>query len=229
MKVLIDNMKFLTIALICLLPSVSLASTCSECHARETVKINEEVIVTAKKYLYVREKTNNNDAPEIDAWVKYARASKGDPWCAAFVVSMYKETYEQYGLKSPVPRMASVSSLTEYATKHPFEFKVISTKKINWGVDKPLIGDMVSWKHGSSTFTGFGYKGHFGLDKSCDPKMNVYTVEGNTKSGPGGDQSGTVKGDLKYGHEGVFERKRSLGLQSNFPIMFFIRIKNNEL
>lgn len=191
--------------------------------------VNKEVIKVAKSYSYVREKTNNNDAPEIDVFLKYARASKGDPWCAAFVTFCYKEAYEKYNRKSPVPRYASVSAITEYATKHPFEFKVISTKAINWNVDHPIIGDMVSWKHGSSVFTGFGYKGHFGLDENYDEARNVYTIEGNTKAGAGGDQSGTVKGNMKYGHEGVYERVRRMDLKSNFPIMFFVRIRNNEI
>jgi hypothetical protein len=222
-------MKFFLFLMVLLFPSILIASDCSECHKREKIKVNEEVITTAKHYLYVREKTNNNDAPEIDAWLKYVKSGKGNPYCAAYVVSMYRETYESYLLTSPLPRTALASNIADYASKHPFEFKLISTKKINWGVDKPNVGDIINWKHGSSTFTGFGYKGHTGLTRYADAKMNVYTIEGNTKAGNGGDQSGTTKGDMTYGHEGVYERVRTLGLQSNFPIMVFIRITKNEL
>lgn len=205
------------------LPSTLFAGECSTCHAEE-IKINEIVIKKAEKYLYVREKSNRNDAPEITQWLKYTGVGPGESYCAAYTVSMYKEAFEEYFLKSPLPRYAGVARFAEYCIKHPFDFKVISTKKLIWGVDTIEIGDIASWKHGKAQFTGFGYKGHQGIILYADENHNVYTIEGNTKAGPGGDQSGTVKGDMKYGHEGVYKRTRRFDLNTNFPIVYIIRL-----
>lgn len=208
---------------ILLIPTISYGY-CFDCHKRDMININEEVIQTAGKYLYVREKTNNNDAPEINRWLKQTGAVKGDPYCQAFFSSMYKESFEQFNLKSPFPMNASVAKTAEYCNKRPLTFKMISTKKITWGINKAETGDLASWKHGSSIYNGFGYKGHAGLVKYSDDNKNIYTIEGNTKAGPGGDQSGAVKGDMKFGNEGVYERVRTMDLNSKFPIMYFIRL-----
>jgi hypothetical protein len=218
-------MKQLLLFILVLIIPTNLWATCFDCHARDMVNINEEVVLTANKYLYVREATNNNDAPEIDKWLKVCGLGSGYSYCAAFTVSMYKETFEKFNLKSPLPRTAGVAKFAEYTIKRPFEFKVISTKKMNWGIDKPQVGDLVSWKRGSSIFNGFGYMGHQGITISPLPNMRVKAIEGNTKAGEGGDQSGTVKGDMKYGHEGVYVRERGLGLNSKFPIVYFIRLQ----
>lgn len=214
--------------LLLIFPTFSWAGGCAYmCHAEE-VKVNEKVIDTAREYLHVREAKNNNDHPEITKWLKYTGLGGGYPYCQAFVVWTYHETFEDIGHKSPLPRTARVAHFAEYSTKNPLTFKVISTKKIRWGIDTPEIGDIASWKHGSSTFTGFGYAGHTGFVVSVDKNLNIYTIEGNTKAGEGGDQSGTIKGDMTYGHEGVYERKRRININSKFPIMYFIRLQKRE-
>lgn len=205
--------------------SVAEASSCKQCHS---FIIADDVIKTAKKYKHVREKTNNNDSPEIDLWLKRCGLGGGYSYCQAYVNSMYKETFESHLLKSPLPMTAGVANFAQICSKRPFEFKIISTKKLNWGVEKAEVGDIASWKHGSANFNGFGYMGHAGLVISSDAKKNIYTIEGNTKAGNGGDQSGTVKGDMRYGHEGVYERVRKINLESNFPIVYFIRLQKRE-
>ena len=198
---------------------------CIDCHG-SVIKVNELLIKNAEKYLYVREATNNNDAPEIYTWNKYAKSfSKFDPYCTSFAVYNFHEVFDLYSLKNPVPKTAGVAALAQYASNHPFDFKVISTKKINWGVDNPQIGDIASFKHGTSTFTGWDYKGHTELVRSSDSKKNVFTIGANTKAGNGGDQSGTKKGDFTGGQEGVYYRTRTMGLSGNFPIMYFIRLQ----
>ena len=200
-------------------------ANCYNCHA---INAGDAVIEHAKTYLYVREKTNNNDAPEINKWLKNCGLGSGYSYCAAFVSSMYKEIYEKQNKKSPWPMSAGVASFAQQCTKKPFEFKIVSTKKLQWGIDSVQPGDVISWKHGSSIFTGFNYLGHKGI--GIDNKGSIiHTIEGNTKAGPGGDQSGTVKGDMKYGHEGVYLRDRQLGLNTNFPIMFIIKPIKKEI
>lgn len=212
----------LLVLIILMFASTSYAS-CLDCHAVEFNPENEAV-EEAKKYLYVREKTNNNDAPEIDLWLKNCGLGKGHPYCQAFFVSMYKNIYEKHNKKSPYPMYAGVARVAQYCTNNPLKFKVISTKKINWGVDSPKKGDLASFKHGKAQFNGFGYKGHAEMVDYAKFK-DVYTIGANTKAGEGGDQSGTVKGDMTYGHEGVYARKRNINIDSTFPIVYFIRIK----
>lgn len=207
-----------------LIPSIVLGQPCKDCHAVTTVNINEEVIITAKKFLYVREKTNNNDAPEIDLWLKNCGLGKGYSYCAAYSVYMYKLTFEQYMLKSPFPNTAGVASFAQYCTKHPFDFKVISIKKLKWGIDIVEPGDILSFKHGTSAFSGWNYMGHQGINIIQEKESKVLAIEGNTKPSNKGDQSGTVKGDMKTGQEGVYIRQRSFGTNSNFPIIYAIRL-----
>jgi hypothetical protein len=216
-------MKFFLLILLGGLPSLTFADCTSLCHASE-VKVNEKVIEIGSKYLYVREATNTNDAPEIDFWLKRCGLGTGYPYCSAFVANQFKDTFDKYNMKTPFPMYAGVAKFAEYCINRPLTFKVISTKKMNWGIDKPEIGDVVSWKHGSSAFTGFGYKGHAGLMISAEDNKLVNTLEANTNGGYGGDQSGTVQGDMTYGNEGVYKKRRSLGLTTDFPIMYFIRL-----
>jgi len=208
-----------------LLTSIASANVCNTCHAFNS---GQEAVINAEKYLYVRETTNNNDAPEINKWLKNCGLGKGYSYCQAFVASIYKETFQNHNKKSPWPLVASVASFANYCNKRPFDFKMISTKKIQWSIDTIEPGDVISWKHGSSIFTGFNYMGHAGIGVK-NIKSNIYTIEANTKAGAGGDQSGTVKGDMRYGHEGVYRRVRTLGLNTNFPIMFIIKPIKREI
>jgi hypothetical protein len=225
----------LSIFLILITSTITIAETCIDCHAAPIVEINmnEEIIKLAKSYSYVREKTNNNDATEITQWLKACGVGPGKSYCQAFPASMWKKYYKDNNLgKSPWPMYAGVARVAEYATKHPFDFEVLSTKKILWTSELPEQGDLASWKHGKSNFTGFGYLGHAGFVDRIDIKKHlIYTIEGNTKApGMKGDQSGTVKGqDPKlFGHDGVYERVRTIDINSNFPIMYFIRLKNKD-
>lgn len=213
----------LLLFLVIFLPAYAYGGCASMCHALE-LKVNEKVVENARKYTYVREATNNNDAPEITQWLKYCGLGGGYSYCQAFVVWNYKEVFELIDQKSPFPRYAGVARFAEYCNKNPLTFKMISTKQIKWGINTPEIGDIASWKHGSSTFTGFNYYGHAGFVRYIDKNLNIYTVEANTKAGNGGDQSGSIKGDMTDGLEGVYERTRSINLKSNFPIMYFIRL-----
>ena len=194
--------KYLLILSLLLVPNLVFAESCKDCHT-VIIKMNEEVIVTARNYLGVREKTNHNDNTEIDKWLKNCGLGKGYSYCAAYTVYMYKETFEKYKLKSPLPNTAGVARFAEYSIKHPFDFKVISTKKMKWNIDQPQTGDLISWGHGRS-FTSFNYMGHQGITIKPLPKTKVQSIEGNTKASEGGDQSGTKLGDFTGGQEGVY-------------------------
>ena len=61
------------------------------------------VLSVASGEIGVREKTGNNDGPRVEAYLKSAGASVGDPYCAAFV---WWVTREALGSASPYPRSA---------------------------------------------------------------------------------------------------------------------------
>ncbi len=61
------------------------------------------LLAKAASYVGTQEKTGNNDGPEIERWLRNAGASKGDPYCAAFVFSM---GLEALGKKNPFPKSA---------------------------------------------------------------------------------------------------------------------------
>jgi len=197
---------------------------CLECHA-QVVNIPSEAVKVAKKYTYVREKKNDNRGPEIDSWHKRFGIPYGNPYCAMFALSSYMEVYESVLLSSPLPKYARVATFTKWATNNPLTVKTITPKQILLGIDKPKAGDIICWMHGNSKSAGsFDWNGHMGIEQSWNGKENL-TVEGNTKPGPGGDQTGRTKGDLKYGLDGVYERKRGLGIGTNFPILYFVRLQ----
>lgn len=218
-------MKKLILLIFLLLSNLAYGNECKTCHAGEYI-ISDQVISHAQKYLYVREKSNNNDFYLIDNWLKNCGLGKGYPYCCAFVTNMYKDTYSEINQKSPYPMYAGVSRLAEYCYKNPLKFKVISSKKVLLNIDSPpQKGDILIWKHGKASFNSFDYKGHTGILEGKD-KSIFYTIEGNTKAElykNSGDQSGSVLGDLRYGKEGVYERKREINIYSNFPIVYFIR------
>lgn len=60
-----------------------------------------EVIVEAKKYLYVREEGYNR-SQDIDAWNRLAGVDLGSPYCASFVSFVNA----QVGLKAPISAWA---------------------------------------------------------------------------------------------------------------------------
>jgi hypothetical protein len=62
----------------------------------------ERVLAVAVRLIGVREATGKNDGPVIEAILRSAGASKGDPYCAAFNYWCYS----QAGLAALVPRSA---------------------------------------------------------------------------------------------------------------------------
>lgn len=184
-----------------------------------------ETLKVAESYLYVREKTNSNDAPEIDKFLKFSGLGSGYPWCQAFYNYCSHEGYKTLELKSPFPRSASCAKVLQTATSNPMKFKVITSKAVVMGAATPVKGDLASFKHGKAlAVENYSYNGHAAVVAGYDyRKRLVSTVEGNTKPTNQGDQTGKVKGDLRYGNDGVYRRVRGLGLDTTFPILAFVR------
>lgn len=188
--------------------------------------INKLVIYKAQSYLNVRELKNDNRSIEIDKFHKYYGLPYGNPWCMMFVGYSYYEAFLQHNMKSPIPKIARVSTFSQYALKRPLEFKVISSKKILLNTDKLVEGDIISFKHGKlSNVDNFDWNGHVALGIKQTNKTFL-TIEGNTKYGNVGDQTGRTIGNLSGGLDGVYMRERTISLNSNFPIVYIIRLNN---
>lgn len=220
--------------IICLLSffySTTAFPSCGDCHAATTVMINEVAVEKAKTYLHVREKKNDNRSPEIDKFHRLYGLPYGNPWCMMFVGNSYYEAFTTYNMRSPIPKIARVCLVAKYASNRPLEFKTISTKKLVWGADRLEMGDMVIFKHGQMTNVDtFSWDGHIeiGISES-NKKYNC--IGGNTKPKKvdGADETGRTIGKTNLGLDGVYIRERTLGLNTNFPIVYIIRLTNRKI
>lgn len=166
----------------------------------------------AKKYLYLREKTNNNDAKEIDMFLKYIGLPPRLSWCAAFVVYNFKEVSTSN--KIPLPKYGRVATIWSTAKNNPIRYKTFTSDQVRLGLVKLQQGDLPIWQSGKSTNGDFnGHIGH--LLKQVD-NSKIVTIEGNTL--PEG-----VKGSQREGG-GVYIRNRYIA-PGTFKIIGFIRVQ----
>ncbi len=130
--------------------------------------------------LYVREKTGQNDGPEVELYLASVGLGKGNPYCIAF--QYWAEDQGAHKLKVSNPMYKTGHVLT-FWNHTPAEYKFKDPQK----------GDLGIMDFG-------GGKGHiFRVKKVVDKKVN--TVEGNTSGDP---TSATEDRD----GQGVFERLR---------------------
>lgn len=67
------------------------------------------------QYSKVREEPiNSNKGTEVSYWLVQAGSQPGEPWCAAYVSQM---GLQSLGAAWPVPRLAFVQSIVDWATK----------------------------------------------------------------------------------------------------------------
>ena len=120
--------------------------------------------------LGVREATGNNDGKQVEAYLKVVKASKGNPWCAAFVAWCF----EQCGVK----HAASAWSPNWFPKA-----------KVVWKQGKgsePKAGNVFGiW------FNNRGRIAHVGFIHEWHGKYAI-TVEGNT------NEAGSREGDGVY-------------------------------
>lgn len=184
------------------------------------VDLGKESVDVEQCYSYVREKTNSNDHPDIDTFLAYCGLDPGYAWCQAFYLYSVNEAFSMYGKKQPFGRSASVAQTAKRALNRPLELRVFDAKDVAWGKVKLHKGDLLAFQsdYGGSAWT----HGHAAMVISSTGKV-VCTIEGNTKPGPGGDQTGKKKGDLSAGKDGVYERDRALYFAGRFQPKYFIR------
>jgi hypothetical protein len=182
---------------------------CNTCHASDLPKAARE---NSNKYLKVREKTNNNDAPEIDMFLAAIGLPKGLSWCCAFALYNYKEAADLLKVKQPFPKYGRVSMLWEFCKKNPTRYQTFTAEQVRMGLVQVREGDLVIFKNGPVA-TG-NFNGHIGIAIVMQPKNILFDVEGNTL--PEG-----VKGNQREGG-GVYQRHRYLS-PGTFSIIGFIR------
>lgn len=167
-------------------------------------------VSSSAHYLGVRERTGHNDHPLIDKWAKEVgldnkaqikQTGMGYSWCLLFVRGMYQEASTKLSVKNPLPKIAGVVNLFEYAKANELRFKVIDTDDVIAGVEKAVTGDILIMIHK-------GGKGHTGIITPKSSNLQVNSREGNT------NQAGSREGD------GVYNKVRTVSSLSSL-----IRVK----
>jgi hypothetical protein len=173
------------------------------------------LVSVSGKYLYVREGKRPNSGPEIDRWLAYLGLSPGNPYCAAYVIGCSYEASMNLGVEQPLPRIGRVSSLWKAARKNPYKYKTVESSRVKQGIEKLQPGDIAIWSYGKLPGNS-NWNGHTGVVVQQHDRNTFEDNEGNTSSGKKGSQR---DGD------GVFKRKRTLGIGTRFPVEGFIRVK----
>lgn len=176
-------------------------------------QLAETAAKNATKYTYVREKTNHNDAPEIDKMLAYLGLPKGLSWCAAFVLYNYKEASDDLKVKQSLPKYGRVAMLADACKRNPLRYQWITTDQVRFGSVKLQAGDIPMWAHGDTSSGDFN--GHTGLELHQFSNVSIQTIEGNTSSGNSGSQ--------RDGN-GVFIRTRTIA-PGSFRIIGFCRVR----
>lgn len=196
------------------LPTISRAS--------EVLIISSEAVSIGKSFLYVREKTGHNDAPEIDKFLaivgldnktQIKRTGCGYSWCMAYVVTIFDTTSRKNGKKCPVLKTARVYSQWMYARSNDLRYDIISRDELISGIKVPRAGDIGIMKHGVKNANWDGHT--FITQEKVPKKLQILTVEGNTNSVGARESTSS--------DQGVWEKKRAYT-----SIEGLIRIKNYE-
>jgi hypothetical protein len=187
----------------------------SDCRA----EIGPLVVSSAKTFLYLREKTGHNDAPEIDMFHKYLgldnqaeikRYRTGYSWCAAFVDWQYKTASEQLGIKNPLYKTPRVYNLWKYARANELKYTIIYQDDLVSGTIKGRPGDVMIMRHGP---VNTNWNGHTGVIELPTTTFAA-TIEGNT--------NGKGERESTSSDQGVWRKKRTFTSMEGL-----IRVKEN--
>lgn len=153
---------------------------------RFTVPCSHELAKNSLAYAQtqerVQEATGNNDGPEVEAYLRSVGLSKGNPWCAAFVVASLDAVRNTEAL--PIARTGLANGIFADAARRGMPSQGYA------------LGDLIIWKHAHST------AGHIGRIVQMRTNGFVSSLEGNTSSGTGDPREGN----------GVYVRRRNLRL-----------------
>lgn len=116
-------------------------------------------IDVAGQMRFVKEATNHNDGPWVEAILRTVDCPKGSPWCAAFV--SFCLTIAHNG-KNPLPNTASCEALHQFGKQHGLM------------VERPQAGDVFL------VLNEVGHAHHTGFVTASPVDGKVQTLEGNT-------------------------------------------------
>jgi len=190
--------------------SVFLFGPIALCRAAD---LPETAVKNAHQYLKLREKTGNNDSPEIDRMLAYLGLPKHLSWCAAFSIYNYYQAAEALHVKQPFPKYGRVAMLRQACINNPLKYRYITADEVRLGSVYLSSGDLPLWAHG--TIRGGDFNGHTGLVIQQLSPRSFQSIEGNTSSGSKGSQNNG---------NGVFIRERQIS-PGTFRILGFCRVR----
>lgn len=130
------------------------------------------VIPTAEQFAgWVREATNHNDGPWVEAIQRVTGNQKGDAWCASFVTFVLDIAYRG---QNPLRRTASCDQL------------LADARAKGWVVDAPQVGDVFLVMRSPTDAI------HTGLVRGVG-RQSVATIEGNSNDDGSREGWGVVK------------------------------------
>jgi hypothetical protein len=151
----------------------------------DATPFGDQIIKTAKSYLYVRELTNCNDGPMIDKWVRglgldneaqLKSTGQGYSWCACYMYGMYTEVYKDHAKKNPLPRSARVSDIWKLAKKDKYRYKTFTAKQVQTGAVKLKAADVAIF---SSHKRSDNFEGHTELVVAQTSSSGFTDIGGN--------------------------------------------------
>jgi hypothetical protein len=166
--------------------------------AGQPLSIPAGAVANSARYLGVRELTGHNDNPLIDRWARmcgldnraqFRRTGTGYSWCMIFAHGMYEEYAASIKQKNPLPNIAGVQNMYQYAKANELRFEVIDTDDILAGVKHAPPGSIGIMLHKN----GLGHT--FLVTKEVSNAV-IGTREGNT------NKAGSREGD------GVYDKRR---------------------
>jgi hypothetical protein len=165
-----------------------------------------QTLEVAYTYITVREKTNKNDAPEIDKFLKYVGLAPHFPYCLAFA----NYCWGQAAKPNPYPRIGGTVRFMEIVKAHPLRYRIYIADDFRHGINARATGGIGIYFHGPRS-------GHAVLFAKQIDFHTFSTVEGNTvgvESKNTAEQRGEGKTNNKQGvYKRIRSNKSSTGMQ----------------
>jgi hypothetical protein len=150
--------------------------------------IGDAIVKVAKTYLYIREKTGNNDHPMIDKMFDYLGLPHGLSWCLAFVIWCAHIAVNPV----PYPKLARCSLFLETVESQPWKYDVFDTEDVAWGINKVYPGTIMIFS--SSKVAGKkNWNGHAAIVEKAVDRRTWNTIEGNTNGAGSREGNGVYR------------------------------------
>ena len=142
----------------------------------------ESIWASSIKNIGLEDKPGSNKGPLVQKMQNNVKANPGDPWCAAYVYTVFKEANLPKEIMEKIPKTAAVIELWKKSESNK-KIKTISAEDAsnNPELIKPgMVFCYLTRKpgEGSPVYPG---SGHTGIIVSVDPTAKTWTgIEGNT-------------------------------------------------